>query len=99
MGGRKGGSLAIEVKSGRAEYIYSQAAHMETQAKGHKSCDISCTVCTRDIHDLHPEQQEEVKNRLKAAGSPILGMLPRKSDLDARCIRFVKAKAGSSHVQ
>lgn len=99
MGGRKGGSLAIEVKSGKAKYIHKQVAHMETQAKGHKSCDISCTVCTRDIHDLRPEQQEEVKNRLKAAGSPILGMLPRKSELDARCIQFVKAKAGSSHVQ
>lgn len=99
MGGKKGGSLAIEVKSGRAEYIYSQVAHMEIQAKGHKSCDISCTVCTRDINDLCPEQKEEVKDRLKAAGSPILGMLPRKSELDARCIRFVKAKAASNHVQ
>lgn len=99
MGGRKGGSLAIEVKSGRAEYIYSQTAHMEIQAKGHKSCDISCTVCTRDINDLRPEQQEEVRDRLKAAGSPILGMLPKKSDLDARCIQFVKEKAGSNHVQ
>lgn len=101
MGGRKGGSLAIEVKSGRPEYIYSQIAHMETQARGHKSCDISCTVCTRDINDLRPEQKEEVKNRLKEAGSPILGMLPRKSELDTRCIRFVnaKAKARNDHVQ
>ncbi len=99
MGGKKGGSLAIEVKSGKAEYIYSQTAHMETQAKGHKSCDVSCTVCTRDINDLSPEQKEEVKNCLKTAGSPILGMLPRKSELDARCIRFVKAKARNSSVQ
>lgn len=99
MGAREGGSLAIEVKSGSAAYIYSQTEHMEIQAKGHKTCDISCTVCTRDINDLRPEQKEEVKNRLKAAGSPILGMLPRKSELDARCIRFVKAKAGSKHVQ
>ncbi|WP_406042461.1 hypothetical protein [Succinimonas sp.] len=97
MGGKKGGSLAIEVKSGKAEYIYSQIAHMENQAKGHASCDISCTVCTRDINDLSPEQKEEVKNCLKAAGSPILGMLPRKSELDTRCIRFVKAKARSSN--
>lgn len=99
MGGRKGGSLAIEVKSGKAGYIYREAAHMETQAKGHKACDVSCTVCTRDINDLRPEQEEEVRNRLKAAGSPILGMLPRKSELDARCIRFVNAKAGGNHVQ
>lgn len=99
MGGKKGGSLAIEVKSGRAEYIYGQAAHMEVQAKGHKSSDVSCTVCTRDIHDLHPEQEEEVRTRLKAAGSPILGMLPRKSKLDAHCIQFVKMKVGNVHVQ
>ena len=98
MGGRKNGSLAIEVKSGRGEYIYRQAAHMEVQAKGHKLCDVSCTVCTRDINDLSPEQKEEVKSRLKAAGSPILGMLPRKSELDAHCIQFVKEKAKSNDV-
>ena len=97
--GRKNGSIAIEVKSGKAEYIYSQAAHMEVQAKGHQSCDVSCTVCTRDINDLSPEQKEEVKARLSSAGSPLLGMLPRKSELDTHCIRFVKAKAGTNHVQ
>ena len=98
MGGKKGGSLAIEVKSGKAEYIYSQIAHMETQAEGHKSCDISCTVCTRDIRDLSPEQREEIKKRLKEAGSPILGMLPRKSVMDDRCIRFVRGKAEKKYV-
>lgn len=71
---------------------------MEVQAKGHKLCDVSCTVCTRDINDLSPEQKEEVKSRLKAAGSPILGMLPRKSELDAHCIQFVKEKAKSNDV-
>lgn len=99
MGGKAGGSLAIEVKSGRAAYIYEQVKHMEVQAKGHKSCDISCTVCTRDIKDLGPERDEEVRERLRAAGSPILGMLPKKEELDERCIRFVKGKAGVSHVR
>lgn len=99
MGAREGGRLAIEVKSGSAEYIYRQVEHMEIQAKGHKSCDVSCTVCTRDINDLSSEKITEVRERLRMAGSPILGMLPRKSELDACCIRFVKAKAGNNHVQ
>lgn len=98
MSGKKGGCLAIEVKSGRPEYIYSQVEHMETQAKGHKACDASCTICTRDITDLPPAKQQEVRDRLRAAGSPIFGMLPRKSELDDRCIRFVNVKAGSCHV-
>lgn len=99
MAGKKGGCLAIEVKSGRPEYLYTQLPHMETQAKGHKECDASCTVCTRDIMDLAPEKQEEIRARLRAAGSPILGMLPRKAEMDARCINFVKTKAKNKDVQ
>ena len=99
MAGKKGGSLAIEVKSGRPEYLYTQVRHMETQAKGHKECDASCTICTRDIMDLPPEKQQEVRERLRAAGSPILGMLPRKTELDTRCINFVKIKSKRKDVQ
>ena len=98
MSGKKGGSLAIEVKAGRAAYIYNQTEHMELQAKGHQSCDVSCTVCTRDIKDLPPEQEEELRRRLREAGSPILGMLPKKAELDERCIRFVKGKAADDNV-
>lgn len=90
MGAREGGNLGIEVKSGNKEYIYSQMEHMEKQAKGHKLCDISCTICTRDIKDLSSQRELELRNRMKEAGSPILGMLPRKSQLDQECICFVK---------
>lgn len=98
MGARKGGNLGIEVKSGFKEYIYAQSGHMEKQAKGHTQCDISCTVCTRDITDLSPEKEELLRTRLREAGSPILGMLPYKAELDEECIAFVKAKAEEKHV-
>lgn len=98
MGAQKGGNLGIEVKSGKKEYIFAQSAHMEKQAKGHSMCDISCTVCSRDIKDLSPEKEELLRNRLKEAGSPMMGMLPHKSELDAECIEFVKAKAEASNV-
>ena len=98
MGSTKGGILGIEVKSGNKEYIYSQLSHMEKQAKGHSKCDISCTVCSRDIKDLSPEREEALRNRLKEVGSPIIGMLPYKSELDEECINFVKVKAEDKNV-
>lgn len=93
MAAPAGGNLGIEVKSGKKEYIFEQLAHMEKQAKGHRQCDLSCTVCSRDIKDLPPEKEQLLRSRLRDAGSPILGMLPRKSELDKDCIDFVKAKA------
>lgn len=92
MGAREGGSLAVEVKSGHSSYLYQQLSHMQDQAFGHKSCDASCVICTRDIHDLAPEKENELREKLREAGSPMIGMLPRKDDLDNRCINFVKGK-------
>ena len=93
MAAPAGGNLGIEVKSGKKEYIFDQLSHMEKQAKGHRKCDLSCAVCSRDIKDLPPEKEQILRSRLRDAGSPILGMLPRKSELDKDCIDFVKAKA------
>lgn len=92
MGAREGGSLAVEVKSGHSSYLYQQLSHMQDQAFGHKSCDASCVICTRDIHDLSLEKENELREKLREAGSPMIGMLPRKDDLDNRCINFVKGK-------
>ena len=92
MGAREGGSLAVEVKSGQSSYLYQQLSHMQDQAFGHKSCDASCVICTRDIHDLSLEKENELREKLRDAGSPMIGMLPRKDDLDNRCINFVKGK-------
>jgi hypothetical protein len=92
MGAREGGSLAVEVKSGHSSYLYQQLSHMQDQAFGHQGCDASCVICTRDIHDLSPEKESELREKLREAGSPMIGMLPRKDDLDNRCINFVKRK-------
>jgi hypothetical protein len=92
MGVREGGSLAVEVKSGHSSYLYQQLSHMQDQAFGHRNCDASCVICTRDIHDLSPEKEAELREKLREAGSPMIGMLPRKDDLDSRCINFVKGK-------
>lgn len=92
MGAREGGSLAVEVKSGHSAYLYQQLSHMLDQAVGHRGCDASCTICTRDIHDLPSEKENELREKLREAGSPMIGMLPRKDELNLRCINFVNGK-------
>lgn len=92
MGAREGGNLAVEVKSGHSAYLYQQLNHMQDQVFGHQGCDVSCVICTRDIHDLPPEKENELREKLRIAGSPMIGMLPKKDDLDCRCINFVKGK-------
>ena len=87
MGAREGADLAVEVKSGKKEYLYSQMSHMQKQAEGHTK--LSCTVCTRDIKELSSEKEAELRKTMAEAGSPLLGMLPLKEELDAACIEFV----------
>jgi hypothetical protein len=89
MGAREGNDLAIEVKSGNKKYIFSQKEHMIFQSKGHKNSKISCTITTRDIKDLSEKKELDIRNALKDAGSPIIGMLPKKSEIDEICINFV----------
>lgn len=79
------GSIAIEVKCGHAQYLKQQTEHMVFQAGGHRAADASVTVCTRDIKDLPAEEQKELRGKLREAGSPLIGMLPRKDDLDEAC--------------
>ena len=78
----RGGSLALEVKAGGASYLRSQCGHLVFQASGHRSANASATVCTADIHDLPEANERELRDHLRTAGSPILGMLPRKRDID-----------------
>ncbi len=85
MSASVGGSIAIEVKCGHAAYLKQQTDHMIFQAGGHKAADASVTVCTRDIKDLPPEAQKEIRRKLREAGSPLIGMLPKKDDLDEAC--------------
>ena len=90
MGAPVGGSMAFEVKCGKAEYLYSQKDHMAFQAEGHKQADAQSTLCSRDIHDLPPEKEKELRDALRDAGSPMVGMLPRKNEIDQSCLDFIR---------
>ena len=89
MGVQKGGSIAVEVKAGQEAYLRSQREHIERQAEGHEGYSASWTICTRDIKAMEERRQAEYRNALRGAGSPVLGMLPTKAELDAACIDFV----------
>lgn len=89
MGAPVGGSMAFEVKCGKADYIYAQKDHMIFQAQGHKQADAQCTLCSRDIHDLSPEKEKELRYTLRQAGSPLVGILPRKDEIDHSCLDFI----------
>lgn len=90
MGAQVGGSLALEVKCGKAQYLYAQKDHMVFQAEGHKHADAQFTLCSRDIQDLSPEKEKELRDALREAGSPLIGMLPRKNEIDLSCIDFIR---------
>lgn len=78
----KGGSVAFEVKAGKDSYLLSQEEHLVFQAGGHRSADASATICTADIHDLPPDTERALRDRMREAGSPIIALLPRKRDID-----------------
>ena len=78
----KGGTAAFEVKAGKASYLKAQGDHLVFQAGGHRAANASATICTADIHDLPEDEERRLRDRLRAAGSPIIGMLPRKRDID-----------------
>lgn len=90
MGAVAGGSLAAEVKCGRAPYLFAQREHMVFQSRGHLEASASMTICSRDIKDLSPEQEKELRTALREAGSPLVGMLPRKDEIDEACWGLVE---------
>jgi hypothetical protein len=92
MGAPVSGSMAFEFKCGKADYLYSEKDHMMFQAEGHKKADAHCTLCSRDIHDLPPEKEKELRDALRTAGSPMVGMLPRKNEIDQSCLAFVQQR-------
>ena len=84
-----GESIAGEIKCGQATYIYREKDHMVTQSLGHKAADASLTICSRDVKDLQPQEEEELRAALRVAGSPLVGMLPRKEEVDRACWQIV----------
>jgi len=87
-----GGDIAVEVKCGKAAYLYSQKDHMVFQSKGHQASTASMTICSRDIKDLTPEKEKEIREALRQAGSPLIGMLPNKEEIDKICWELVTNK-------
>ena len=63
---------------------------MVFQAEGHQQADAQCTLCSRDIHDLPPEKEKELRDTLRAAGSPLVATLPRKNEIDQSCLVFIR---------
>ncbi len=89
----KGGSLGVEVKSGKSNYLRQQTGHMQTQAFGHQDCSASLTLCSRDLHDLERSQEGDLRDALRASGSPLVAALPLKDDIDRLCWELVQEKA------
>lgn len=85
LAARPGGSLAVEVKCGQSQYLRSEQDHMVFQAGGHRAADASMTICSRDIHDLPDDEERALRDALRDAGSPLIGMLPRKEEIDKVC--------------
>ena len=89
MGAPKGGSIAIEVKTGNSQYIYQQKEHMEFQSGGHKASSSSAVFCSKDVYDLNPEKEEELRKAMRDSESPIIAILPRKKELDIALNTFI----------
>ena len=67
------------------------------QAGGHRAANASATICTADIHDLPETEERELRDRLRTAGSPMLGMLPRKRDIDRALYEAIVYGIGKGH--
>ena len=73
---------------------------MVFQSGGHREANASMTVCSRDIKDLTPKQEEDLREVLRCAGSPLIGMLPTKDEIDKACWDMVtgsNANNGGTH--
>ncbi len=89
MSAPKGGSVAIEVKTGNSQYIYQQKEHMEFQSGGHRSSSASAVFCSKDVYDLKSEKEEELREAMRNSESPIIAILPRKKDIDVALNTFI----------
>lgn len=88
-----GASVSLEVKCGRADYLRREKEHMTAQARGHGAAGASLTVCSRDVKDLAPDEEEELRAALRSAGSTLIGLLPRKEEIDRACWEFLTTGA------
>lgn len=85
----KDGTIGIEVKTGKKEYLLQQKDHIILQAQGHSCFDVSCVLVSRDIHELSYESENVLRSEIKGAGSRIWAVLPEKEKIDNVCLEFV----------
>ncbi len=91
LGAQVRGSLAVEVKCGMPSYLYAEKDHLVFQAKGHAQADARCTLCSRDIHDLPPDKESELREALRSSGSPLIAMMPSKVEIDRSILAFIRS--------
>lgn len=90
MGATIGQDIAIEVKTGSEGYIAHEKEHILRQVEGHQPYDASWVICSRDIKDMTEGRQAQYREEIREAGSPVLGLLPEKSELDQSCLDFIR---------
>lgn len=91
----EGGTLAIEVKTGKPEYIRQQLDHLEFQVKGHADADASLVVTSKDVYNIPGQGEQFLRGEIKVAGSRVMAFLPEKARLDEACDKLVRDAAGA----
>lgn len=91
MGATVGQDIAIEVKTGSEGYIAHEKEHILRQVEGHQPYDASWVICSRDIKDMTEGRQAQYREEIREAGSPVLGLLPEKAELDQSCWDFIRS--------
>jgi len=79
------GTLAIEIKAGRKDYLFSELKHMQAQVAGHRGESASLCLLSRDLKDLSRARQRELRSGLRGSGSRVFAFLPRKEVIDQLC--------------
>jgi len=86
----EGGSVAIEIKTGRKKALKSPEEYKELWAKANPGASIK--LCVINIKDLPPEDAEEMRAVLKSVDSPILEMLADKDNIDEALLEIIKGE-------
>lgn len=92
----KGGSIGIEVKAGKPEYLRAQKEHILFQTAGHSGCDTSCIMCTHDLHEISSEHN--MRCEIQGVGAYLYAALPMKSEMDDVAVDFVLNKGSKANV-
>lgn len=87
-----GQDLGAEMKAYRTGNYMQELDHLTRQVGGHRELDASVVLCSRDIAELPAEKQRQFRDAVAAEGSFVLGILPKKEELDAACLAAIQEK-------